>query len=333
MAGIVHLLMGDMNQDEIIRYLLGEASEAESSALEQAYFSDPQLFDRIVATEAELVDSYARGQLSSEQRRRFETHYLSHPQRRERARFGADLAAKIDSLSQVPAPSSPRMSWWSRLFAITSWPRVAWALPVLLVLLATSVVWLAIQTRSFRQEQSRNQTERVSQEQNQHDLQQQVANERARADQLAAELDRLREQQPAAIGNSAAPPPSSPAKPSSPSIATLVLGISGVRGSQTGPPSTLLIPPGTERARIRLRLSDNDYSTYAVLVQSASGKQIFRSDGLRSRTKTGATLSVIIPANRLASGDYILTLKGTTPSGEVEDVSKSLFRVSQNRPR
>jgi anti-sigma factor RsiW len=325
--------MEGMTQQQIIGYLLGEASEAESSALEQAYFSDPQLFDRIVAAESDLLDSYARGQLPSEQRRRFETHYLSNPQRREHARFAEALAAKIDSLSQVPAPSSTRMSWWNRLFAITSWPRVAWALPVLLVLLATSVVWLAIQTRSLRQERSRNETERVSQEQKQHDLQQRVANERARADQLAAELDRLRSQQTTTIVNSAPIKPPSPAAPSSPSIATLALAIGGVRGSQTGPPSTFLIPPGAERARIRLNLSDNDYSTYAVLVQSASGKQIFRSDGLRSRTKTGATLSVIIPAKRFASGDYILTLKGTTPGGEVEDVSKSLFRVSQNRRR
>ena len=43
--------------------------------------------------------------------------------------------------------------------------------------------------------------------------------------------------------------------------------------------------------------------------------------------KSGATITLTLPARMLASGDYLLTLRGVGESGEVEDVSKSLFRV------
>src|SRR5215831_8928385 len=77
-------LMSESNQ-ALTRYLLGELSEAECSALEQRYFTDPALFDQIVEVENELADDYARGRLDVQTRQRFETHYLNHPQRRERA--------------------------------------------------------------------------------------------------------------------------------------------------------------------------------------------------------------------------------------------------------
>jgi hypothetical protein len=33
--------------------------------------------------------------------------------------------------------------------------------------------------------------------------------------------------------------------------------------------------------------------------------------------------------HRFASGDYVLTLRGIDPDGEVDDLSKSLFRVEK----
>ena len=65
------------------RYLLGEMSESERSAFEEKYFADARVFEQVLQTEQELVDSYARGQLSPQARGLFERSYLSHPGRRE----------------------------------------------------------------------------------------------------------------------------------------------------------------------------------------------------------------------------------------------------------
>src|SRR5215471_15834273 len=107
--------MNESNQI-LTRYLLGELSDADCSALEQRYLADPALFDQIVEVENELVDGYARGRLEAETRQRFESYYLKHSRRRERAVFAEALVAKADSTRLVPA-SIPEVAWWRRLTA------------------------------------------------------------------------------------------------------------------------------------------------------------------------------------------------------------------------
>ena len=77
----------DELEQTITRYLLGELTEQEQAALEKSYFKDPLVFNQVLQVESALVDSYARGQLSSEVRERFEQYYLNHPSRRERVEF------------------------------------------------------------------------------------------------------------------------------------------------------------------------------------------------------------------------------------------------------
>jgi hypothetical protein len=314
------------NSDQnMVRYLLGELSETESEALEQAYFSDPQLFGRLVEIENELVDKYARGQLPPQLRDRFGSFYLSHPERRARAKFAEGLVAKVDQIQEVTAASPEHTeSWWSWLLASMRGPKLAWGLSFALLLLIAGGVWFAIERRRLQQELAGNEAERGRQEERERNLQQQVAGERARAAQLASELDRLRAAQPAP-----APPTTPPTPRNTPALATLILNISGVRSGMTGPPARLVIPPETEKARLQINLSDNDYQSYGITVQSAAGKQVFKRDGLRSKGKRGASLVTIVSANLFTNGDYILTLRGVTANGAVEDVSKSLFRVEK----
>ena len=57
------------------RYLLGELDESEQKALEEEYFTDSQLFDKMTQVESDLVDDYVRGRLPAETRKQFEqTH-------------------------------------------------------------------------------------------------------------------------------------------------------------------------------------------------------------------------------------------------------------------
>lgn len=309
----------------LIRYLLGELPAAEQTTLEQEYFADPQLFDQLVEAENDLIDEYARGRLSPETRRRFEQYYLAHSKRRERSRFAQVLAARLDRAGELPSAAIPTESWLQRLLTALQGPKLAWSFAVALVLLIAGVAWFALQTRHLHQELAKNEAERNGQEQHQKDLQQQLGVERSRADQLAGELARARSE--------TTRPTATPSNTPAPMLATLVLSITGLRGAEAAPAAVLNIPPGTEEARIQLNLKDNDYSNYSVVIQSADGKQIFKRDGLQSKGKPRASLVVTLPASKLSTGDYILTLKGVTQTGDVEDLSKSFFRVSQNRPR
>lgn len=306
-------------------YLLGELSEAERTALEREYFNNVQTFDQLVEAENELMDQYARGQLTPEKRVRFENHYLAHPELQERVKFSQALAAKVDQRNEIPAPSAQTESSMNRWLALLPGPKLAWAFSIILLLMAVGATWSLIKVRRLKQDLVRMETERATQAQQESDLQQQVASERQRAEQLSAELDRLR-----AEHDNSLPSPSPSASEYSPSFVTLSLAVSGIRGSESGPPDLLVIPARTEQVRIQLTLRESDYLSYSAALQPAGGGEIYVSRNLKPTTnKSGASLGLVIPGQKFASGDYILTLRGISQSGEAEDVSKSIFRVER----
>ena len=312
------------NQEQIIQhYLLGELTEGEQEALEQQYFNDRRLFEQMVQAENELVDKYTRGLLSPNVRDRFERYYLAHPKRRERSKFAEALAVKLDQINEVvAAPPTKTESLWGRMLASMRGPRLAWAFAIVLLLMAAGAVWFLSQTRQLRQELAKSESEKATQTQRERELQQEVANEQQRSEQLSAELDRLRAEQ-----NSRPSP--SPSVNTAPAFVSLILTAGGIRGADTGPPTVLVIPPGTEQVRVQLNLKENGYPSYRASLQRAGGQEIFARHLTPKTTKSGTSFTLIIPAQRLATGDYILTLSGTSQSGEVEDVSKSLFRVER----
>jgi anti-sigma factor RsiW len=66
------------------RYLLGDASLEECSAIEVQYFGDEAAVDRIGAVEDGLIDDYLAGRLTADESKRFERHYLASPLHRTR---------------------------------------------------------------------------------------------------------------------------------------------------------------------------------------------------------------------------------------------------------
>jgi len=296
------------------RYLLGELSESEQSALEKEYFTDSQFFDQMLKTENELVDDYVRGRLSKEVRERFEQSYMAHPERRERVEFATALATKLDQIEFEQAPRG--LSTWHRfLLAIRGQRptlRLALALSTLLVMVAS--VWILVERqRKHEREQA------------------QAARETARREREAQQV--ANEQRPAEGGQGI--PQTTPLPTVSPTrspdtAVSLALTVGGVRGGDNSRTPTLVIPQGTTQARLLLSLKDNDYSTYDLSLQTAAGAEVLSQRNVRPRSRrTGASFVFTVPAHRLESGDFILTLRGVGPDGKIDDLSKSLFRVEK----
>jgi hypothetical protein len=86
----------DQSENLIRRYLLGELTEADQAALEQELLIDRGKFDQVWDVENELVDSYARSEMSRADRERFEAHYLASPFHRERVAIAGSFLADID---------------------------------------------------------------------------------------------------------------------------------------------------------------------------------------------------------------------------------------------
>ncbi len=311
----------DESEQMMRRYLLGELSESEQSALEEKYFTDPQLFNQILKTESELVDGYVRDQLSNEARVRFEQSYMAHPARSERVRFAAALATRIDQLDESVSRSEQpplSVSWWQRLLASLGGrrPTLRFSMALATLLIMVGSTWVFVETR--RQQRKAAQTQAYEDQQRR---------ERERSQQAANQGRRPEE----AIAAKPSPQPSpTPKSEFAPHSVSLALTVGVVRGGDNRQIPTLVIQPDTTQAQLLLNLKENDYSSYRASLQTVAGKEVFSQPNVKPRRAiTGASFIFTVPARKLESGDYVLTLRGVSANGEVEDLSKSLFRVEK----
>ena len=294
----------------VTRYLLGELPEQEQAALEKRYFNDPVVFDRVVQVESRLVDAYARDQLSSEMRERFEQSYLKHPSRRERVEFAKALTSRID---KQPVKSASPVSLWQRLLGIVGGerPRLRLSMALASVVIVLAAAWIFVTIRRQQREQ-REAAQIQSQQENQEQR----------------EREQTAQQQPTVVPQQI--PQQSPSPNTTRPVAFLALTVGGVRGSDNGGTQTLVIPHDTTQAQLVLKLKDNTYPRYRVSLQKIGGAEIFSQSNLRPRsTKAGASFVFTVPASQLSSGDYALTLTGITAEGETDNLNKSLFRVEK----
>jgi hypothetical protein len=288
------------------RYLLGELAEADATALEREYFENPDVFARLVEAETALVDDYVGHRLAAAERQRFESHYLSDPRRRERVEFASALSTTIDRTpSRADMETRPVVasSVWSGWLLRLS---VAGAFAVLI--LSIGLLWQ--QSRRLRADLVRSDAALSREAERTRDLQNQLASAEAKGRDLVSPLQQAR---PQAGGQS---------------FVSLLLSVPAVRSPETEPAPTLTIPAGTREVRLQLAIEAAEYPHYRVAVNPVAAPAVVtRSNLLPQRSGAGARIQVTVPAERLAAGDYVLTLSGERPSRAAQDVAQLLFRV------
>jgi hypothetical protein len=312
------------SEDLIERFLLGELSATERTAIENEYLVDRARYEQICKIEDDLLDRYARGALSPADRERVERQYLTNPWRRRHLDFAKDLAQVIDEEPRASSASkrTTSVSWRSK---IVSSPRSLYGALRLIsagaaLLIIFGLTWLAIETSRLRA--------RLGEARREVDAQQQLAQTQARLiisleaqyRRLTEERDRLRTQLQAAEKT----------EPSPSHIAStfLSLSVEDFRNSGAQGPQTLVIPHGVTVARLRLYLPENAFPAYRMTLLTADGSEVFSKNGLRPRAgKAGDFVLVNLPARKLTNGDNILELSGINPTGETEPIGKSLIKV------
>jgi hypothetical protein len=293
-------------------YLLGDLSEPEVTALERDFFSNPEVFARLVQAETELVDDYVRRRLPPQLKARFEQHYLSDARRLARVEFAEALATKIDEVesAEEARPSGVRARWQEPLLALGAGGLWRISVAAALALLFASTGWLLLQSRRLRGELAQSETARARDEQRTRDLQ----------GQLLSELERLK-------GRSGTPTTQS-ATSSTPTLVSLLLTVPSARAPDAGAPSTLAISPEIREVRIQLAMDVAEYARYQVSLNAVAGPVVFTRQHLAPRKMdTSVLVAVTVPADRLAAGDYMLTLSGERPGAPPETVSQLLIRV------
>src|SRR5262249_9488906 len=111
------------NSEMLTRYLLGELNAEEAAQLEKRYFQDADFLGELQAVECDLSDSYVRGELPVDRRKRFEQRFLTSPALRQQALFADALAQSLAHHRDAVQPDVPRLDRVARHPAGYFWVR------------------------------------------------------------------------------------------------------------------------------------------------------------------------------------------------------------------
>ena len=348
--------VGTIPDDKTIRlYLLDKLSDDAQIKLEEGYFDNYGVFERVKAIEADLMEEYARQELAGKRLdwfEAFEAQYLDTPAGQEKVAFAKDLVTlsqnylTTQTLSlepEHPVETAPliaaRVPWWKALFGraaaqkddhsqrrMSFFPVFATAAALLFLVLGGL---LFLQNQKLQHQLADYQAKRTELEQRERQLQQQLSEQSGKSETLNVELERVR-QELAQLKTVTPKMESAPKPEEEPLIATLTLG-GNDRSNQardlTTKTSPFLIPLQTKRVQIQIAIDPAEYKSYQVIIKAVTRDKIILNQSGLKRQGTGLTVS--LPASKFTARDYFLTIIGTKPTGETEDVNKYALEIQK----
>jgi len=307
----------------LTRYLLGAVSATERENIEAEYLVDEDVFEQMLIAEDELVDAYARGELSDQERGQFEKNFLTSERGRDRVHFSQALAGAVSDARPVAkgVEPSPSPSFFEALWAGLTGFRVAGV--AFAVLLVAAFSWLLLERMSMRAELQGLRAERARLTEQSNQLQRVADAERARNAELAAQLAE-RGPEPEQAANL---PPKGVVQRPSEDIIAFNISPGSVRGSGG---TRLAVPRSAKFIRLTLSFErPSSHQEYRAAIETADGNTVWRNDSFGSRSGLDRVSLPSIPASALPPGDYVLLLSGKQADGNFAPVANYSFRISR----
>src|SRR5690242_12750479 len=134
-------MIGPSQSDALLgRYLLDDCSDEERRQVEEQFFARNDVFERLRELEEELIERARLGELTVDERSRFERAYGSPP-RRDRVLFARALDRLV--LTDAHVTSRRPLLSWLRLES----PALRWSLATAAVFLVVGLVAMMVQNR------------------------------------------------------------------------------------------------------------------------------------------------------------------------------------------
>lgn len=303
------------NEKLIVQYLLGELPEKECVEIEDRAFEDEQYMQEILDVESDLIDEYVRGEVPVARRRVFEEHFLASSERRRKLEFARALAE-----AQKPAPivivdtevrTNPIAAFFRSLTPVNGF-----AFATVLLLMFVGAAWLIRDSIKLRAELNQLRAERQTQEDERLKLEEQLASERRKIDDLLASAGKDQQQKQAEVPPEISQP--KPVQPARSSVLALNLLPGLSRSNNTAP--GILLTPGAKALALSVGIDVQDvFERYRVEVRSPTGQQVWSRSNVRARvSRSSRTISVSIPANVLRSGRYEVLVQGSEAGSNVD---------------
>jgi hypothetical protein len=303
----------DFEDDEQLqRYLLGQAAAEERSRIEERFLADEDLFQHLLIVEDELRYAYASGSLSAADRTRFEQRFLMFADER---RAIDETRSFVAALSATPQASLPGVRRWR------TWPTYRFALAAAAIVVLSVLSWQTFEAMRLRSELARLQADAGARDQEQA---RQSSGERSRLEQLDRELQDERRTR-ARLEQELARQQDRPPGATTPTLApVLSLFLTAGRTRATGSTQTVSIRGDAGDLRLRLEVESLTDRRYEVEILNADGVRLWSRTGLAA---IGRVVVLEVPTRGLPQDDYELRLTAVTPAGERERAGDYYFRV------
>lgn len=174
------------------RYLLGLSSPAEREHIESEYFEDDDAFQEMLTAEDDLIDAYARGELTGGEQRRFEKCFVSSLGARERVDFARALAGAVSATPSVEIKRSRTLLDILKTFHSPALSHAA-TIAVLVAFMAV-LAWLVSDRRRMNDELRALRAESAELNKRTEALQRQSETERTRPAEIAVRVPERRPQ-------------------------------------------------------------------------------------------------------------------------------------------
>ncbi|MFL6216844.1 MAG: hypothetical protein ACJ74J_23380 [Blastocatellia bacterium] len=325
------------SEELLVRYLLGDLTEEEQVEVEERAFQDPLCLRSIEAAESDLIDAYVRRELSERERGQFEGRFFASAERRRKVEFARALARVAPEFAVVEKGARQ-----SGVKASITWPGVVraflaglnpvarYALAAAAVLVMIGGAWLITDSVRLRAQLAGLRAEQQARERDEHALQQQVADERARREEMSTELERERDERERSqqvIGELQRQLEESTTRPPPAAIVSLALWPGLSRNDSARP--KLILPQSAQRVKVEVGIEPEDeYRSFGAELRAPGGAQVWSQGDLAAhRVRAGRAVILNLPARLLKAGDYELLLKGMTSQGTTEEIAYHYFEV------
>ena len=322
------------NTEKAVQYLFGELDEAERDTLEDRIFSEDEFGIFLSAVEKDLIDDYARGEMDSALRQRFERNYLTSPSRREKVRVAEILQKEVFAEKEIFAPvvvTEAKPSFWQTLAEFFRVPNLALAGGLAAILLFVLLGgWILLRQSPDAPEIVKDDNTNL---------------------QIHIPTPQMPENQPDNENLNTIPPPENTNKPSNVENKTpekkVLPANSPTEKRETVPPAppriffatllpltrsgdkpVLTIPKNSETVRLRV-VHDNlqPFARYRAEVRNQNGNLIFSREISVNEKTVARPVTLNLKSAALAAGSYELTLSGITDENRTEEIKFYNFTV------
>jgi hypothetical protein len=313
-----------ITEERVLRYLLGELSEKDQSAVEELFITDPECYAMLCEIEDDLIADYVRGRLEPHDLQQFKEYFLVISDQVQRVRVAQSLLPKIDEVAMMDEDQEPviKPTLWQRVTASVLNLRLALRLMAAIAafLIALGGGWLINGSRRLRDEAD---ALRLESKRRESELREQLDEEKRRNLELEDEI--------AQLGKRKTSVTSSPVASATPGIVKLVLLADRLRGDKARAAQSLVIATEIEKVQLEYKMEDPGYPSYCVELYSAAGEKIWSSESISPRlNRSVAIFTITLSASELDNGAYTLSVSGVSKTGGIDPLGKPTFKVEKS---